>query len=205
MTDLEADVDDADEEQWDEEGVGKDLNPNDFPMGGSNGIHSEHPAFSIVPAEEHSTMTTSRILSVQNGQGPFPIISNFASYLSRSTDPTVGSATSTSIINRRAASRANTQSFGGDPAASRRDTVDKGGPSFPNYPRPITPIQTHSRDFEITPDGSPSGGAEMLATDGPMTPTNHAGPFVFDGSAGRRNGQSPASDVGNLEQSTYIG
>jgi len=38
------------------------------------------------------------------------------------------------------------------------------------------------------------GAIELLA-DGPMTPTNNAGPFVFDGSAGRTAGHSAAAAV----------
>ena len=202
MTDLEADVDDADEEQWDDEALDKDLDFHDAQKGEPNGTHSEHPAFTRAgEGEQHPTRTSSRILSVQNGQDPLPLISSFASYFHRNADPAVGSTAPTSIINRRNASRANSQSFGGgDSTASRVvETADDGGPSTSFYPRPITPIQSLSRYAEMTPNGSPSGGAEMLATDGPMTPTNHAGPFVFDGSAGRINGQSPALDVGSSQ------
>lgn len=114
-------------------------------------------------------------------------------------DQVASSTTPTGIIYRRNTSRANAQSFASDATVPRLDTIDRSGPSFPNYPRPVTPIASLSNDPETTPDASPSGGAEMLTTDGPMTPTNHAGPFVFDGSGGRRGGQSPSSDVGSSE------
>ena len=199
MADLEADVDDMDEEKWDNEAAEKGSDLNDVQMGEANGIHSEHPAFRV-GEEEHPARTSSRVLSVQNGQGPSPSFSSSVSHFSKSTDQAVGSTAPTNLAFRRNASRTNTQSFAGDPTASRFDnTIDRGGSSFPNHQTPITPIRTPSRAEEITPDGSPSGGGEMLATDGPMTPTNHAGPFVFDGSAGRRIGQSPPSDIGSSE------
>lgn len=198
MTDLDADVDDMDEEKWEDGEVEKGLDLKDVQMGEANGTHLEHPAFRV-GEEEHPARTSSRILSVQNGQGPSPSLSNFVSYVSKSTDQAVGSNTPTNLAYRRNASRTNTQSFTGDPTASGFNTIGRGGPSFLSYARPATPIQSLPRDDETTPDGSPSAGGELLATDGPMTPTNHAGPFVFDGSGGRRTGLSPASDGGSSE------
>lgn len=80
MTDLEADVDDIDEEKWTEGAAENGLDLNDVQMGEANGIHLEHPAFRTGAEEEHPARTSSRILSVQNGQGPSPSISNFISY-----------------------------------------------------------------------------------------------------------------------------
>lgn len=73
MTDLEADVDDMDEEKWNEGGVEKGADLNDIQMGEANGVHLEHPAFRAGGGEEveHPARTSSRILSVRNGQG-FP-------------------------------------------------------------------------------------------------------------------------------------
>jgi hypothetical protein len=200
MTDLEADVDDVDEEGWDDEGIEKDLDINDVHMAESNGTHLEHSTFMNSGMKsgdgELPAPPSSRILSVQNGQGPSHSISNVASNFANGPDQALGSV---GVMYRRNISRTNTGSSMGDAAASRPDAVSRGGQSFSRFSRPVTPIQSLSRDDQMTPDGSPSGRGEILGRDGPITPTNHAGPFVFDGSGGRRVGPSPASDAANNE------
>jgi E3 ubiquitin-protein ligase DMA1/2 len=48
------------------------------------------------------------------------------------------------------------------------------------------PRMGRSRSRTPSPNGMPSSLSDVLAgTEGPMTPRNDAGPFVFDGSAGR--------------------
>lgn len=78
-----------------------------------------------------------------------------------------------------------------DPTStSRSDEVARRTSNYGNYLRPITPTEPILQD-DVTPNGSPSAlatGAD-LTNDGPMTPTNNAGPFVFDGSAGRAAGR----------------
>lgn len=78
MADLEADVDDMDEEKWNDGAVEKDSDLNDVQMGEANGNHLEHPALRV-GEEEHPVRTSSRILSVRNGQGSPPLISNSVS------------------------------------------------------------------------------------------------------------------------------
>ena len=75
MTDLEADVDDMEEDKWSEGGVERGPDLNDVQMGEANSIHLEHPAFRASGAdeEEHPVRTSSRILSVRNGQGLSPL------------------------------------------------------------------------------------------------------------------------------------
>lgn len=81
MTDLEADVDDMDEEKWSEGGVEKGSDVNDVQMGEANGTHLEHPDFRAgAEEEEHPARMSSRILSVRNGQGHSPSISCSVSY-----------------------------------------------------------------------------------------------------------------------------
>lgn len=73
---------------------------------------------------------------------------------------------------------------------SRPDEVARRTSNYANYLRPITPTEPILQE-DVTPNGSPSAlatGAD-LTSDGPMTPTNNAGPFVFDGSAGRAAGR----------------
>ena len=56
------------------------------------------------------------------------------------------------------------------------------------YLRPITPTEPLMDGESIDRAHSRTPTTEMLVTEGPMTPTNTAGPFVFDGSAGRVSG-----------------
>lgn len=56
------------------------------------------------------------------------------------------------------------------------------------YLRPITPTEPLMEDEGLDRTHSRTPTMEMLVTEGPMTPTNTAGPFVFDGSAGRVSG-----------------
>lgn len=78
MTDLEADVDDIDEEKWSEGGVEKGSDSSDVQMGEANGTHLDHPAFRAGGEEqEHPVRMSSRILSVRNGQGFSPFNSKF--------------------------------------------------------------------------------------------------------------------------------
>lgn len=75
-------------------------------------------------------------------------------------------------------------------STSRPDEVSRRASNYANYLRPITPTDPVLRE-DVTPNGSPSalGTGADLTNDGPMTPTNNAGPFVFDGSAGRAAGR----------------
>lgn len=52
-----------------------------------------------------------------------------------------------------------------------------------DYLRPITPTGPFMA-LDINEDSTSTPTAEQLVEHGPMTPTNTAGPFVFDGSAG---------------------
>ena len=58
-----------------------------------------------------------------------------------------------------------------------------------SYLRPVTPTQSSMENESAGQDHSRTPTTEMLNGDGPMTPTNNAGPFVFDGSAGRTSGR----------------
>ena len=95
-----------------------------------------------------------------------------------------------SILNRRNAQR-----------YSPSLTPDQQPASFGNYLRPITPTAPLTVDDDLAAASSGAHASngengilarlltptttENFVADGPMTPTNSAGPFVFDGSAGR--------------------
>ncbi|KAI9794914.1 MAG: hypothetical protein M1833_007361 [Piccolia ochrophora] len=56
-------------------------------------------------------------------------------------------------------------------------------------PLPTQPIPTPA------PSRGPSSSTEIVAGDGPLTPRNDAGPFVFDGSAGRAQGRRALANL----------
>lgn len=64
----------------------------------------------------------------------------------------------------------------------------------------ITP-DNPNRSSHATPDSGDRAGprTDNVVTEGPMTPRNDAGPFVFDGSAGRVAGQRGANNSGQDE------
>lgn len=70
-------------------------------------------------------------------------------------------------------------------------------------PVPSASTASSSRVEHIRGSPSPNGIhpvlADPLTGEGPMTPRNDVGPFIFDGGAGRTNGLRLASGVGNLE------
>lgn len=79
MTDLEADVEDADEENWDDEEGEKELDHKDVRMSEPNGTHLEPSSFNNAGEDEHPARTSSRITSVQNEHGSSPLIPSLAS------------------------------------------------------------------------------------------------------------------------------
>ena len=120
-------------------------------------------------------------------QAPQPLPSSNLTRFPNSTPP--------SILNRRNAQRC---------SPSLSPNLEPS--SYGNYLRPITPTAPLSVDSDLpmvgTSIGGVNGGAgdgensnlarvltptttENFVGDGPMTPTNSVGPFIFDGSAGR--------------------
>lgn len=79
----------------------------------------------------------------------------------------------------------------GEPIPERSEDTSGSSSNFQNYLRPIAPSQPLMSDDCLTPNDEfpPALGAsppsDIMVADGPMTPMNNAGPFVFDGSAGR--------------------
>ena len=69
---------------------------------------------------------------------------------------------------------------------------NRTGPTPTPYLRPITPTQPLMGEEGFSPDDQSHPHlmpVDSVTSDGPMTPTNSAGPFVFDGSAGRAGGR----------------
>lgn len=202
MADLEADVDDLDpdEREWedyegDDEQNQEYLDNSDRAISEITGVNSEPPP----RAEDRSSASAQpKVLSLRPKVG------------SASTDNVSGSPSAinappsqfvSSIINRRNTSRRQTtqqpQPVDEQSSLARSDENTRRTANL----RPITPTQPNLRGIDVTPpnDSPPARettptGAD-LASDGPMTPTNNAGPFVFDGSAGRAAGSRMVADM----------
>lgn len=219
VADLEADVDDLDDGDWEDEEIGEDENRNDIMAPDVNGVNKEHDLPVTAPEDKppatqtagllpitispdsnpaHSSIGLSSSASADQHAHPPQIPSNY-SYLSSNNHPNASTpAAPSSIIDRRNASRMTTQQHSiEDPTlTTRSDDVTRRASNYTNYLRPITPTEPILQE-DVTPNGSPSAlvtGAD-LTNDGPMTPTNNAGPFVFDGSAGRAAGRRTVASI----------
>lgn len=206
MADLEADVDDLDpdEKDW-EDYEGEDeqnqdhLDNSDRAISEITGVNAEPPP----RAENRSSVSVS--VSAQS-----KVISVRPKAVSVTPDNSSGSPSAinanpsqfvSSIINRRNTSRRQStqqpQPVDEQSSLSRSDEITRRTANL----RPITPTQTNLRDVDVTPPNNSPPARETtpmgadLASDGPMTPTNNAGPFVFDGSAGRAAGSRIVADT----------
>ena len=205
VADLEADVDDPDalDEEWEDEANENGSNPelNETPE--TNGVVSENTK--SLSRDEDGTMqgVSSRLSSVRVEADPSAVLSNTQSEEPRQT-----------LLSRRNARRVSppyAQRLVGEPIPERRseDNHSNSSPNstFQNYLRPITPTQPLMPDDDLTPNEefasalNASTPSDMLVSDGPMTPTNNAGPFVFDGSAGRAGSRSMAPGLSAETQS----
>lgn len=191
MADLEADVDDPNDERWEE------VDPEDPSKLEPNALDAMPATLDMDDDGGELADTTSRLLLIRNATDealpesqPDP------------PNPTLSSGDLSSLLSRRNARHSSPPEaiLGNDASLSFGSIPERISP-FSDYLRPITPTQSLLHDDELTPntespgalDPTPSA-TEMLA-DGPMTPTNNAGPFVFDGSAGRAAGQRVVSNV----------
>ncbi len=67
-----------------------------------------------------------------------------------------------------------------------------------DMPTQLAPSTTETTEVDCTNAATPDPG-EILSGEGPLTPRNNAGPFVFDGSAGRSSTRPTAPTVGTAE------
>lgn len=104
--------------------------------------------------------------------------------LTTSSDLTSGPNAHSGLLTRRGARRISPPLL----ATSEQPSIETSSGHI-EYLRPITPTEPLMGDDEINESSlrTPTT-TDMLVNDGPMTPTNNAGPFVFDGSAGRASG-----------------
>ena len=182
VTDLEADIEDLENGNWENEN-GTESSPEMAPTQDTNDLVPD--GIAMRGEDDELCNTTSRLLSVRDGSQSTPSVAT-------SSDPTDGANTPPGmLISRRGARRVS-------PPFSRigdRSTT-KSPPGAVQFLRPITPTRPFlgTNDFNGSALRTPT--TDMLIHDGPMTPTNNAGPFIFDGSAGRRvhNGSSERGD-----------
>lgn len=202
MADLEADVDDLDPDERDWEDYEGDDEQNQDHLDNSDRAISEISGVSGEPpprAEDRSSVSAqSKVLAIRPKAGSVPTdnSSNTPSAIHAPPSQFVSS-----IINRRNTSRRQStqqpQPVDEQSSLARSDEATRRTANL----RPFTPTQPNLRDVDITPpnDSPPARettptGADLVS-DGPMTPTNNAGPFVFDGSAGRAAGSRMVADM----------
>ncbi len=182
VADLEADVDDPNDVRWEDDDV------DELDKVETDGANAEASMPGTDEDDERLSTSASRVLSIRNGSDQ-PSPPSMQSKQQHSAPTSTGQP---SILIRRNFANSAPFSLGAmpqQPLASR------------DYLRPITPSGSLFREEDFTPNSDSAtlpamtpGAIELLA-DGPMTPTNNAGPFVFDGSAGRTAGHNAAAAV----------
>lgn len=181
VADLEADVDDPNGVRW------EDDDADELDKVETDGANAEDYAPGAGEDDEGLATSTSRILSIRDGsEQPSPPVMQ----PKQQQSAPITTTGQPSILIRRNFANSAPFSLGTmpqPPLASR------------DYLRPITPIGSLLPDEDVTPNSESvslpamTPGVMALLADGPMTPTNNAGPFVFDGSAGRTPGHSAAA------------
>ena len=183
VTDLEADIEDPEDGNWEDEN-GTESSPEMGPTQDTNDMILEERELATGGEDNGLSNSTSRLLSVRDDSHPTPSVTTS----SASSD---GANTALGLLTRRGARRISPPfSHAGDQSAS------KSTPSAVEFLRPITPTQPFSGGDDFHESALRTPTTDMLIHDGPMTPTNNAGPFVFHGSAGRRadNGRTERAD-----------
>ncbi|KAI4230167.1 MAG: hypothetical protein L6R36_000280 [Xanthoria steineri] len=203
VADLDADVDDPDAmNDWedDEDSSGSVAGPKETPA--VDGPSHEAAQRALDEEDTSLATATTRQLSVRNGMDPPPESAEYTgvdapppsrSALSPTADRGTASSSLPNLLNRR-----NAQGITPPRHMPLPSTVEGQALTTPLsqhvFLRPITPSQSllADGDFlsrEATTSDAMTPGSEI----GPMTPTNNAGPFVFDGSAGRDSIHRPTA------------
>ncbi|KAI4092594.1 MAG: hypothetical protein LQ344_003440 [Seirophora lacunosa] len=199
---VQADVDDPDAmDDWEDEEASSGSVADEKNASSASEISREAAQQEIEHEDDDLAGMTSRQLSVRNGGDPpthtIESTGVDAPPPSRSapTPNTDGGSLSSSLpslLNRRNARHVTPPRCERLPA-----TAEEQSTAVPlsqdDFLRPITPTQAFLAAGDIFHRDAMMGDAITPGSElGPMTPTNHAGPFVFDGSAGRDSGPRPA-------------
>ena len=179
VTDLEADIEDPEGGNWEDEN-GTELSPEMVPSHDLSDVISEEDGMAMSGEDDGLSNTTSRLLSVTEDSHSIPSVT-------ASSESTNIATSAPGLLTRRGARRISPPF---SRAADRPASKSTAGSA--QFLRPITPTQPLLGTEEFDESALRTPTTDMLIHDGPMTPTNNAGPFVFDGSAGRRvqNGSS---------------
>ena len=172
MTDLDADVDDP-LDRWEDVEDLPDIASDDpsevvSQIENANGDKCDDANSQTNGDSQGISDSVSRLLSVGDHGNLSPIATSVS-------NPTYDPSPPLSVFDRRAT-----------PADDMVGVTVSARPM--EYLRPITPTEplVESESMDRTHTQTPT--VEQLVNEGPMTPTNTAGPFVFDGSAGRTSG-----------------
>ncbi|KAL8735986.1 MAG: hypothetical protein Q9166_000548 [cf. Caloplaca sp. 2 TL-2023] len=203
VADLEADVDDPDAmNDWQDE---EDSNGSAADVSEAPAVDgtSHETAQRALDEEETSLATaTTRQLSIRNGIDPPPESAEYTGVdapppsraaLSPTTDRGASSSAAPSLLHRRNGRRITPPRHIPLPSTDE-DQAMTIPLSRDTYLRPITPTQSLLGVGDLLNREAIMGDAMTPGSElGPMTPTNNAGPFVFDGSAGRDSLPRPAA------------
>lgn len=181
VADLEADVDDPNNVSWEEE----DAEGSEIGKSETDGVN----AATVLPAsseDDDSIVAATSRVSIQNATEE-----TMSDPKTAPRGPPSVSSPPSSLLARRNFANSTPFSLGPD----FQQTSNTG-----NYLRPITPTQSLFSHDDATPNvelANPAMEQNVLEllSNGPMTPTNNAGPFVFDGSAGGAVGHPVAAAV----------
>lgn len=203
VADLEADVDDPDAmDDWEDEEASSASGADEKEAAMPNGTSQEAAQQELDQEDSHLATMTSRQLSVRNGVDPPPDSVEYTGVdapppsrdaISPNSDRGAASTIASSLLSRRNARRITPP-----PRHERLPvTAEEQSTTVPlsrdALLRPFTPTQSFLGDHSLFHRDVMMGDAITPSSElGPMTPTNHAGPFVFDGSAGRDSVHRPA-------------
>ena len=188
VADLEADVEDPADDGWENangEEPGVDLTSS------KNGTVPEQEKPMADSNDEHLSRSTSRLLSLQDHVPATP-------HPPTSSNNTNGPDSTSGLLSRRGAQPMSPPFTAAPDPSGVNGTLPQS-----QYLRPITPTQPlmGNEDLNESSMRTPTM-TNHFAHDGPMTPTNNAGPFVFDGSAGRVVGRTGTEDLDNSSPET---
>ena len=180
ITDLDAEVDDPLVRWEDDDDIVVQNAVDSRGTNGTNGNLESAPTHTSLETEdiqmtenqEQPGALASRALPNSNGDNALPMLA---------TAPDAGDETTASPLLSRRNPPVN------ELRAMRLTSEDH------QYLRPITPTEPLMGQADGHGTQSQTPTFDMLVREGPMTPTNTAGPFVFDGSAGRRSGAEEAA------------
>ena len=182
---MEADIEDPEDGNWEDEN-GTESSPEMAPIHDTNDMIPEQEEMAMSGEDKGLSNSTSRLLSVRDGSYPTPSVMT-------PSDSTNGANTAPGLLTRRGARRVSPPF----PHAENQ-SASKCTSGAVQFLRPITPTRPFSGTEDLNESALRTPTTDMLIHDGPMTPTNNAGPFVFDGSAGRRVDNGLSEHANNM-------